>query len=58
MTAIEEAVQLAQVAARAASDKLATDIVLIDVSELDIFNRCRKRNGRRLPIKRQHTTRL
>ncbi len=33
MTATPEAVELAQVAARAASDKLATDIVLIDVSE-------------------------
>ena len=33
MTATAEAVQLAEVAARAASDKLATDIVLIDVSE-------------------------
>jgi ribosome-associated protein len=33
MTAADEAVHLAQVAARAASDKLATDIVLIDVSE-------------------------
>ena len=33
MTATEQATELAQVAARAASDKLATDIVLIDVSE-------------------------
>jgi ribosome-associated protein len=33
VTATEESVHLAQVAARAASDKLATDIVLIDVSE-------------------------
>lgn len=33
MTATEKATELAQVAARAASDKLATDIVLIDVSE-------------------------
>jgi len=33
MTATEKAAELAQVAARAASDKLATDIVLIDVSE-------------------------
>ena len=33
MTATEESVHLAQVAARAASDKLATDIVLIDVSD-------------------------
>jgi ribosome-associated protein len=33
MTATEEAVALAQVAAQAAADKLATDIVLIDVSE-------------------------
>jgi ribosome-associated protein len=33
MTATEQAVELAQVAARAASDKLGTDIVLIDVSE-------------------------
>jgi ribosome-associated protein len=33
VTATEESVRLAQVAARAASDKLATDIVLIDVSE-------------------------
>lgn len=33
MTATEEAVALAQVAARAASEKLASDIVLIDVSD-------------------------
>jgi ribosome-associated protein len=33
MTATEEATQLAQVAAQAAADKLATDIVLIDVSD-------------------------
>jgi len=33
MTATEEAIQLAQVAGQAAADKLATDIVLIDVSE-------------------------
>jgi len=33
MTASPEAVELAQVAAQAAADKLATDIVLIDVSE-------------------------
>lgn len=33
MTATEEARQLALVAAEAAADKLATDIVLIDVSE-------------------------
>jgi ribosome-associated protein len=33
VTATDEARQLALVAARAASDKLATDIVLIDVSE-------------------------
>ncbi|HEX4729200.1 MAG TPA: ribosome silencing factor, partial [Jatrophihabitans sp.] len=33
MTATDTAVQLAQLAGRAASDKLATDIVLIDVSE-------------------------
>ena len=33
MTATDEAVALAQVAAHAAADKLATDIVLIDVSE-------------------------
>jgi ribosome-associated protein len=33
VTATEESVRLAQVAARAASDKLATDIVLIDVSD-------------------------
>src|SRR4051794_35311554 len=33
MTATEEAMDLAQVAAQAAADKLATDIVLIDVSE-------------------------
>ena len=33
MTATDEARELALVAARAASDKLATDIVLIDVSE-------------------------
>jgi ribosome-associated protein len=33
MTATEEAIALAHVAAQAAADKLATDIVLIDVSE-------------------------
>jgi ribosome-associated protein len=33
VTATDEAVALAQVAAHAAADKLATDIVLIDVSE-------------------------
>ena len=33
MTATKQATELAQIAARAASDKLATDIVLIDVSE-------------------------
>jgi ribosome-associated protein len=33
MTATEEAITLSQVAAQAAADKLATDIVLIDVSE-------------------------
>jgi ribosome-associated protein len=33
MTATEHAIELAQAAARAASDKLATDIVLIDVSD-------------------------
>lgn len=33
MTATETAIELAQVAARAASDKLGTDIVLIDVSD-------------------------
>lgn len=33
MSATESAQQLAQVAANAAADKLATDIVLIDVSE-------------------------
>ena len=33
MTATQEAQALAQTAARAAADKLATDIVLIDVSE-------------------------
>ena len=33
MTATEQAAALAQVAAQAAADKLATDIVLIDVSE-------------------------
>jgi ribosome-associated protein len=33
MTATEEAVALAEVAAQAAADKLATDIVLIDVSD-------------------------
>lgn len=33
VTATDTAVQLAQIAGRAASDKLATDIVLIDVSE-------------------------
>ena len=33
MSATEQAVALAEVAAQAAADKLATDIVLIDVSE-------------------------
>jgi ribosome-associated protein len=33
MTATDAAIELAQLAAHAASDKLATDIVLIDVSE-------------------------
>lgn len=33
MTATEEAIELAQITAQAAADKLATDIVLIDVSE-------------------------
>ena len=33
MTATEEAIALARVAAQAAADKLGTDIVLIDVSE-------------------------
>ncbi|TAM88430.1 MAG: ribosome silencing factor [Jatrophihabitans sp.] len=33
MTATPESIALAQAAARAASDKLATDIVLIDVSD-------------------------
>ncbi len=33
MTATDEAIALAQTAAQAAADKLATDIVLIDVSE-------------------------
>jgi len=33
MTATEHAIELAQTAARAAGDKLATDIVLIDVSD-------------------------
>jgi ribosome-associated protein len=33
MTATEEAIALAQIAAQAAADKLATDVVLIDVSE-------------------------
>ncbi|HET8583331.1 MAG TPA: ribosome silencing factor [Jatrophihabitans sp.] len=33
MTATEEAVELARIAAQAAADKLATDIVLIDVSD-------------------------
>src|SRR5439155_11050334 len=33
MTATEEAIELARIAAQAAADKLATDIVLIDVSE-------------------------
>jgi ribosome-associated protein len=41
MTATDSAIELARVAAQAASDKLATDIVLIDVSErlaiTDIF---------------------
>jgi ribosome-associated protein len=33
MTATDASIELAQVAARAAADKLATDIVLIDVSD-------------------------
>ena len=33
MTATEEAIELARIAAQASADKLATDIVLIDVSD-------------------------
>ncbi len=33
MTATDQAIELARIAANAAADKLATDIVLIDVSE-------------------------
>jgi ribosome-associated protein len=52
VTASDEARDLAQVAARAASDKLATDIVLIDVSErlaiTDVFVICTGNNERQV----------
>ena len=40
MTASAEAVQMAQVAARAADDKLATDVVVLDVSEQLVITDC------------------
>lgn len=52
MTAAEDAIELAQIAVRAASDKLATDIVAIDVSEhlalSDVFVVCSASNDRQL----------
>lgn len=50
MTAAPESIALAQAAARAASDKLATDFVALDVSQqmplTDIFLMCSARNER------------
>ena len=50
MTAAPESIALALAAARAASDKLATDLVALDVSEqmplTDIFVMCSARNER------------
>ena len=40
MTASPEAVEMAAVAARAADDKLATDIVVIDVSDQLVITDC------------------
>ncbi|WP_067665245.1 ribosome silencing factor [Nocardia miyunensis] len=40
MTASAEAVQMAQVAARAADEKLATDVVVLDVSEQLVITDC------------------
>ncbi|WBP92346.1 ribosome silencing factor [Mycolicibacterium neoaurum] len=40
MTATAEAVQMASIAARAASDKLADDVVVIDVSEQLVITDC------------------
>ncbi|MQY20764.1 ribosome silencing factor [Nocardia macrotermitis] len=40
MTASAEAVQMAQVAARAADDKLATDVVVLDVSDQLVITDC------------------
>ncbi|BDX31370.1 ribosomal silencing factor RsfS [Mycobacterium antarcticum] len=40
MTASEEAVAMATIAARAASDKLADDVVVIDVSEQLVITDC------------------
>ncbi len=40
MTATTEAVQMATVAARAAADKLADDVVVIDVSEQLVITDC------------------
>jgi ribosome-associated protein len=52
MTATPEAVAAAQVAAQAAADKLATDIIAIDVSEqlvvTDIFLICTAANERQV----------
>lgn len=52
MTAAPESVQLAIAAAEAASDKLATDIVAIDVSEqlviTDVFVLCSAANDRQV----------
>lgn len=50
MTAAPESIALARAAARAASDKLATDFVALDVSQqiplTDIFLMCSARNER------------
>ncbi|HEV2376245.1 MAG TPA: ribosome silencing factor [Streptosporangiaceae bacterium] len=52
MTATAKAVELARVAAEAASDKLATDIIAYDVSEqlviTDIFLLCSASNDRQI----------
>ncbi|TQK28078.1 ribosome silencing factor [Arthrobacter sp. SLBN-53] len=40
MTATAEAVQMSSIAARAASDKLADDVVVIDVSEQLVITDC------------------
>ena len=52
MPATDEAIQLARAAAQAAADKLATDIVAIDVSQYvvitDIFLLCTAANDRQV----------